>query len=499
MKARNRGGLGQRVTSFARAMPRGLLIRPCASGELKRNPPTRKGPKRKIVPLNGPAGDGSEMQMKKSGADDDEEPLEYAREYAETSSTNGSNSTSRVKVSATQRAKDDATHIAFVAPRIAIGAVNDFVERASRGAGGFADVFDFVQTLGSSDDVLRDVVERTEREIDRLESIGVRKSTPVRSVIKDMIPTEVYDKYLTPAVEYAEGTDDGHSTGASSSASGVVMDDVVAFDEAAVNAAADAVAAAMRGVDLDAGAETASSAAETKSVTSMPKKPRAPDNAEDSFENMTAEAIMSSSAMVASYSAPAEDPYAATPPAVTTPSAKAPVDKKDAPVVEATTPSTPPAASVPTPSPFDSTVGYWRKIAAKCPNEDDLMDLMDMNIVFRQAAGLLNYLTIDRPSPESWRVATNAGIIQISEVYPIDGSRTSTPRRDLRMGEQTGAVVVDASASAVALSISWSAPLAGTQNETFRLNTEDDTLVRTVHITLDDGSTWRGVYEYARA
>ena len=42
-------------------------------------------------------------------------------------------------------------------------------------------------------------------------------------------------------------------------------------------------------------------------------------------------------------------------------------------------------------------------------------------------------------------------------------------------------------------------PLAGTQNETFRLNTEDDTLVRTVHITLDDGSTWRGVYEYARA
>ena len=167
--------------------------------------------------------------------------------------------------------------------------------------------------------------------------------------------------------------------------------------------------------------------------------------------------------------------------------------------MEATTPSTPPAASVPTPSPFDSTVGYWRKIAAKCPNEDDLMDLMDMNIVFRQAAGLLNYLTIDRPSPESWRVATNAGIIQISEVYPIDGSRTSTPRRDLRMGEQTGAVVVDVSASAVALSISWSTPLAGTQNETFRLNTEDDTLVRTVHITLDDGSTWRGVYEYARA
>ena len=150
-------------------------------------------------------------------------------------------------------------------------------------------------------------------------------------------------------------------------------------------------------------------------------------------------------------------------------------------------------------SPFDSTVGYWRKIPAKCPDEDDLMDLMDMNIVFRQAAGLLNYLTIDRPSPESWRVATNAGIIQISEVYPINGSRASASRRDLRPGEQSGAVVVDASASAVALSIAWSAPLAGTQNETFRVNTDDDTLVRTVRITLDDGSTWNGEYVYARA
>jgi hypothetical protein len=476
-------------------MSRGALLRPSASGELKRNPPTRKGPKRKIVPLNGPSSDGARAPV--TNLDDDDEPLEYAREYAETSSMDGSDATSRVRRSATQRARDDATHIAFVAPRIAIGAVNDFAERASRGVGGFADVFDFVQTLGSSDDVLRDVVERTEREIDRLESIGVRTSTPVRSVIKDMIPSEVYDKYLTPAVEYAEGMDDasmGGGNGASSSASGVVMDDAVAFDEAAVNAAADAVAAAMRGVDLDAGAETMSS--ETKSTASMSTKPRAPDNAEDNFENMAAEAIMSASTMAASYAAPAQDPYAATPPPVAT-SAEALVEETSAPAVEESAPSSPPTS--PMTSPFDSTVGYWRKIPAKCPDEDDLMDLMDMNIVFRQAAGLLNYLTIDRPSPESWRVATNAGIIQISEVYPINGSRASASRRDLRPGEQSGAVVVDASASAVALSIAWSAPLAGTQNETFRVNTDDDTLVRTVRITLDDGSTWNGEYVYARA
>ena len=57
------------------------------------------------------------------------------------------------------------------------------------------------------------------------------------------------------------------------------------------------------------------------------------------------------------------------------------------------------------------------------------MDIMDMNVVFRQAAGLLNYLRVERPTPDSWGVASSAGIIQIAETYPIDGTPTATPRR----------------------------------------------------------------------
>ena len=83
------------------------------------------------------------------------------------------------------------------------------------------------------------------------------------------------------------------------------------------------------------------------------------------------------------------------------------------------------------------------------------MDIMDMNVVFRQAAGLLNYLGVERPTPDSWGVASSAGIIQIAETYPIDGTPTATPRRDLRAGDQTG-VVSALDDDVVRLVISWS-------------------------------------------
>ena len=79
------------------------------------------------------------------------------------------------------------------------------------------------------------------------------------------------------------------------------------------------------------------------------------------------------------------------------------------PAVE-TEPKAPEPAPVASTAAFDATVGYWRKIDAECPNEEPLMDIMDMNVVFRQAAGLLNYLRVERPTPDSWGVASSAGV-----------------------------------------------------------------------------------------
>lgn len=144
-------------------------------------------------------------------------------------------------------------------------------------------------------------------------------------------------------------------------------------------------------------------------------------------------------------------------------------------------------------------MGYWRKIAAECPDEEPLMDIMDMNIVFRQAAALLNYLRIEQPTSTTWSVASNAGVIQIAESYPIDGSSAVVSRRDLRSGDQIGSVsVTTADPDAVRLESSWSAPLAGSQVETFRVDASG-VLVRVVEISLENGESWSGTYRYTRA
>ena len=166
------------------------------------------------------------------------------------------------------------------------------------------------------------------------------------------------------------------------------------------------------------------------------------------------------------------------------------------PAVE-TEPKAPEPAPVASTAAFDATVGYWRKIDAECPNEEPLMDIMDMNVVFRQAAGLLNYLRVERPTPDSWGVASSAGIIQIAETYPIDGTPTATPRRDLRAGDQTG-VVSALDDDVVRLVISWSDDLPGSQTETFRVD-DAGALVREVNIALQNGDSWSGVYRYRRA
>ncbi|OUS43063.1 hypothetical protein BE221DRAFT_81642 [Ostreococcus tauri] len=120
-----------------------------------------------------------------------------------------------------------------------------------------------------------------------------------------------------------------------------------------------------------------------------------------------------------------------------------------------------------------------------------------MNIVFRQAAGLLNYLRISRPTATTWSVAANAGIIQIAEEYPIDGARAVTPRRDLRSGDQTGSVSADD--ARVRLETSWRDDLPGSMTETFFLDHASRELVREVTVRLDTGDAWSGTYRYRPA
>jgi len=494
------GMIAARATTRARTVASGSSSSGSSDG-LRRAPSTRRGPRRKIVPIPSARDSESSSAANKGSVvgddDDDDEPLEYASEYrasgdasGDASSSNGDGGRRRRGVSATERTKEDATHAAFIAPRLAIGIASDAMDRLSKGPEeGFADVMDFVRGLGSSTDALGDVLRRTEEEIDRLESIGVRASAPVREAVRGVVPEEIYGKYLEPAVEYAEN-EEGTDRGVSSN--GGVNHDGEEFDDDAVNAAADAVAAAMSGINLG---ESSSSSSNTTTTTTKngASSARAPDSFEESVENMVADAVMSSSTVSASYSAPEGMPYGADAPKVDS-SATTTESSSDA---RETKPASPEKSS--STAPFAATVGYWRKINAECPDEEPLMDIMDMNIVFRQAAVLLNYLRIEQPTSTTWSVASNAGIIQIAESYPIDGSSAVVSRRDLRSGDQIGSVsVTTADPDAVRLESSWSAPLAGSQVETFRVDASG-VLVRVVEISLENGESWSGTYRYSRA
>lgn len=474
-----------------------------SSDGLRRAPSSRRGPRRKIVPIPS-ARESPASKSIDDGEDEDDEPLEYASEFrasgdasrdASSSSNGGDGRRQRRGVSATERTRADATHAAFVAPRLAIGIASDAMDRLSKGPEeGFADVMDFVRGLGSSTDALGDVLRRTEEEIDRLESIGVRASAPVREAVRGMVPEEVYGKYLEPAVEYAESEERGDRAGSSD---GGVNHDGGEFDDDAVNAAADAVAAAMSGIDLSESSASTSSTSSTSTIKNgASSAPSAPESFEESVENMAADAVMSSSTVSASYSAPEGMPYGADAPKVDS-SATTTESTESSSDVRETKPASPEKSS--STAPFAATVGYWRKIAAECPDEEPLMDIMDMNIVFRQAAALLNYLRIEQPTSTTWSVASNAGVIQIAESYPIDGSSAVVSRRDLRSGDQIGSVsVTTADPDAVRLESSWSAPLAGSQVETFRVDASG-VLVRVVEISLENGESWSGTYRYTRA
>lgn len=472
-----------------------------AQNDLRRGAGVRRGPRRKIVPIASAerrraAGD----EKNDDDDDDDDSPLEYDDAFAPTTGGENTNASTRARrgTSATTRAREDATHAAFIAPRVAIGVVGDLAARASRGpSDGFKDVFEFAESLRTSTDVFGDVMRRTEREIDRLEAIGVRATAEARRAARGAVPEEVYEKYLMPAVEYAE---DEEQNGVDGSEGGSSVRHDEAFDDAAVNAAADAVAAAMAGADVGGEGSSSASSSSSSASSSSSSSTTMDSSFEDTVEEMAANAIMSSSTMSASYSTP-ETPYGARAPPVPKNGDAA----KATPETPETTPETTPTVESEPKAPepitstaaFDATVGYWRKIDAECPNEEPLMDIMDMNIVFRQAAGLLNYLRIERPTPSSWGVASSAGIIQIAETYPIDGTPAATPRRDLRAGDQTG-VVTALDEDVVQLVISWSDDLPGSQTETFRVD-DAGVLVREVNIALRNGDSWSGVYRYRRA
>ena len=128
-------------------------------------------------------------------------------------------------------------------------------------------------------------------------------------------------------------------------------------------------------------------------------------------------------------------------------------------------------------------------------DESKLMDLFEMNNIFRAANSALTQLDVGA-SASQFSLKASYGIISVNESYSYD-QEVRQNRRDARSGAQYGRVSLDSQSESITLESRWTAPLEGNMTETFVI--ENNRLLRKVKVTLlDSNKTWEGVYEYKR-
>jgi hypothetical protein len=128
-------------------------------------------------------------------------------------------------------------------------------------------------------------------------------------------------------------------------------------------------------------------------------------------------------------------------------------------------------------------------------DESKLMDLFEMNNIFRAANSALTQLDVGA-SASQFSLKASYGIISVNESYSYD-QEVRQNRRDARSGAQYGRVTLDSQSESITLESRWTAPLEGNMTETFVI--ENNRLLRKAKVTLlDSNKTWEGVYEYKR-
>ena len=147
------------------------------------------------------------------------------------------------------------------------------------------------------------------------------------------------------------------------------------------------------------------------------------------------------------------------------------------------------------------TSSYVQKFNGKWKRDDQLdesklMDLFEMNRLFRAANSALTQLDVGATT-SNFSLKASYGIISVNESYAYD-SEVRQNRRDARSGAQFGRATLDAQSESITLESRWTEPLEGNMTETFEVD-ENNRLVRKAKVTLlNTNKTWEGVYEYKR-
>ena len=143
------------------------------------------------------------------------------------------------------------------------------------------------------------------------------------------------------------------------------------------------------------------------------------------------------------------------------------------------------------------TSSYLQKFNGKWKRDDQLdesklMDLFEMNRLFRAANSALTQLDVGATT-SNFSLKASYGIISVNESYAYD-SEVRQNRRDARSGAQFGRATLDAQSESITLESRWTEPLEGNMTETFEVD-ENNRLVRKAKVTLlNTNKTWEGVY-----
>ena len=463
--------------------------------------------------------------------EEDKEEEEASKRLREEGRTNTKNTNTKKNTSMTmtERWQKDPLSALISIPRIALGAAeelivekggnpSDVLEEIGRNVPRLVSSSPFSSSNNTNDgdddtESVENILRDLEREMERLERKGADAARPMReALVKPNVDEETYERYFAYPSSKGEGEEDDEDEDEDEDEEGGFYDASkdTGSDEEVAKAASD-IADALSGMDLaDLYAEKKEEKGRSKSeegergrrlnviAESNSRKAEkdgvSPEAVEYTIEENLSNVVMETATVSSTRRRVVSS---ATTPATTieisnkyySSAAISPEERKEEKKEKTTVVS------------IKDTSSYVQKFNGKWKRDDQLdesklMDLFEMNRLFRAANSALTQLDVGATT-SNFSLKASYGIISVNESYAYD-SEVRQNRRDARSGAQFGRATLDAQSESITLESRWTEPLEGNMTETFEVD-ENNRLVRKAKVTLlNTNKTWEGVYEYKR-
>ena len=493
---------------------------------LERREPRRRGPRRKIARV---VVNNSEEEDK----EEEEEASKRLREEGRTNTKNTNTTKKNTSMTMTERWQKDPLSALISIPRIALGAAEELIVEKG---GNPSDVLEEIgrnvprlvssspfssnnNTNGGDDDTesVESILRDLEREMERLERKGADAARPMReALVKPNLDEETYERYFAYPSSKGEGEEDDEDEDEDEDEEGGFYDASkdTGSDEEVAKAASD-IADALSGMDLaDLYAEKKEEKGRSKSeegergrrlnviAESNSRKAEkdgvSPEAVEYTIEENLSNVVMETATVSSTRRRVVSSATSSSATPATTieisnkyysSAAISPEERKEEKKEKTAVVS------------IKDTSSYVQKFNGKWKRDDQLdesklMDLFEMNRLFRAANSALTQLDVGATT-SNFSLKASYGIISVNESYAYD-SEVRQNRRDARSGAQFGRATLDAQSESITLESRWTEPLEGNMTETFEVD-ENNRLVRKAKVTLlNTNKTWEGVYEYKR-